>query len=168
MTTPSTPDPLLENATDASSAASPAHAALAKSKPPTEHSAFKKCYMVASVAIVALSYHFTQKIDAETSTGFLLAAFSLMLNGFAVLYPGKFAQKALLVISLVLCSAGAYTFVQSLKNASASGPRLYDVTFSFNAVQYSVTGLSPLPCTQSDPAKPQIVTCAVKVEPLKR
>lgn len=128
--------------------------------------AFKKWYLLAAVAVVAISYYVMKQVDQETSIGFLLAAFSLLLNGFAILYPGKFAQKALLVISLVLCSAGAFTFVQSLKAAKAGGPRLYDVTFTFNAVQYSVTGLSDMPCTQSDPNHPQAVICAVRVEPL--
>ena len=118
------------------------------------------------MAVVAISYYVMKQVDQETSIGFLLAAFSLLLNGFAILYPGKFAQKALLVISLVLCSAGAFTFVQSLKAAKAGGPRLYDVTFTFNAVQYSVTGLSDMPCTQRDPNHPQAVICAVRVEPV--
>ena len=86
------------------------------------------------MAVVAISYYVMKQVDQETSIGFLLAAFSLLLNGFAILYPGKFAQKALLVISLVLCSAGAFTFVQSLKAAKAGGPRLYDVTFTLSLI----------------------------------
>lgn len=163
MTTP-TPPETIKSPPRKAQAGKESHATPNTPQQLTE--AFKKWYLLAAVAVVAISYYVMNQVDQETSIGFLLAAFSLMLNGFAILYPGKFAQKALLVISLVLCSAGAFTFVQSLKAAKADGPRLYDVTFTFNAVQYSVTGLNGMPCTQSDPSHPHAVSCAVRVEPL--
>jgi hypothetical protein len=129
----------------------------------------RNTHFVVSAVILGVAGQLWINGDGVPALGFMLAALSLMLTSFGALNLTDLpvaARRGIIILSLVVASLGAYTFVEGLREAELNGPGIYDVTFDFSAVKYQVEGISPMPCTPQNKADPLQVTCIVIVTPL--
>jgi hypothetical protein len=126
----------------------------------------RNIHFLVSALIVGVAFQAWGQSDSSIALGFVLASLSLLLTSFGALYLSAAAQKAVIIISLIVAAAGAYTFVDSMKAAALAGPGIYQTKFDFRAIQYKVSGISDTPCTQADSANPLLVVCDLNVSPL--
>lgn len=129
----------------------------------------RNSHFVVSAVILCVAAQVWIGGEGNAALGFLLAALSLLLTSFGALnmsHLSSTARKGLIILSLVVAGLGVFTFIEGLREAAQHGPRIYDVQYKFNAVQYKVKGISDMPCTQENTSNPAEVTCAVEVTPL--
>lgn len=116
------------------------------------------------VLVVAIQSYLTS--NSEFAIAYLLTAAGLMLTSFGALHLSKAGQKIVIVASLVVAGAGAYSFVQAAKSAAEAGPAIHSVVIDFRANQYDVLPINKSACAPKGDGNPLHYTCDVKVLPL--
>lgn len=128
--------------------------------------ALRIIHLIVAALVVLVAVKISQQGDSAFATGFLLSAFGLMLTSLGALHLTNRAQKVVIVISLLVAAAGAFSFVQAFKSAAQDGPLLHKVIIDFRATQYDVLPINNAACAPKGDGNPLHYTCDVKVLPL--
>ena len=123
-------------------------------------------HLIVAVIVVVVAFQSYQKSNSEFTFAYLLTAAGLLLTSLGALHLRKAGQRIVIVASLVVAGAGAYSFVQAAKSAADAGPRLNSVVIDFRATQYDVLPINKSACAPKGDGNPLHYTCDVKVLPL--
>ncbi|PWD02049.1 hypothetical protein [Pseudomonas amygdali] len=128
--------------------------------------ALRNTHFLVAAVVLGLAFQVWSKHEATMAFGFALCAASLLLTSLGALHLSDKYQKAVIVISLVVAAAGAFTFWKGIEQEALGGPRVNNLTFEFRAAGFDVQPVSNQPCTPQSQTNPLSYTCDVKVAPL--
>ncbi|MBI6794941.1 hypothetical protein [Pseudomonas syringae] len=123
-------------------------------------------HLVVLVMIGIIAYAVAGKYEAGLFWGAILAIYSLLLTSFGSLTLKPAQQKVIVILGLVVASAGAFMYVEGLKATKEAGSNIDKVVFDFRATQYKLEPMNQTPCAPAGDGNPLHYTCDVVVTPL--